>query len=271
MKINAVQLWSCFIMSVFLFNCSVKAQSDSISMSGLLSIHKSSSFKYRITVGLREGKWYGYSLLDEGGVQETKTSITALFSKQKKAFVFSEKLLIATRSKEQSFCFIHAALQMNEKKAYIKGFFVGQDEKKQMCGSGTIRLNLPEKAKILMTPDGSPDTNISAIVTSKKSEAFEVKNGKVLLEVWDGGITDKDSITVSLNGQEVQAPFQISAEKKTIALVLKKGENIIKIKALNEGEQAPNSARFLLIDINLSYPVVSFLRKGEEATVTINW
>lgn len=244
---------------------------DSLIFNGTLSVHKSESYKYKLVIGVNAGKWDGYSILDEGGPNETKSSVTVQFLKQKEAMAFAEKTLISSKSNEKNFCFVGGLLKMNDKKSQVKGFFLGQDDKKKMCGSGTVKLNLPEKAKILMTPDGTKDTNISAIVTSKKSETFEVKNGDVQLEVWDGGITDQDSLTVSLNGAIIEMPFQITAEKKLIQIKLKKGENIIKIKALNEGTQAPNSARILLIDAGIRHQVISFLRKDEEATLKVKW
>lgn len=249
----------------------IAQKADTLIMSGTLSVHKAASFKYKLIVGNNAGKWNGYSILDEGGPNETKSSVSVQFVKEKSAMAFAEKTLISTKSKEKSFCFVGGLLKMNDKKNQVKGFFLGQDDKKKMCGSGSVKLNLPEKAIILMTPDGTKDTNISAIVTSKKSETFEVKNGEVQLEVWDGGITDQDSLTVSLNGSIIETPFQITADKKVIQIKLKKGENIIKIKALNEGTQAPNSARILLIDQGNRFPVVSFLRKDEEATLKVKW
>lgn len=240
-------------------------------MNGTLSVHKAATFKYKLVIGNKGGKWNGYSLLDEGGPNETKSTVSVQFMKEKEAMVFAEKTLISTKSNEKSFCFVGGLLKMTEKKSQVKGFFLGQDDKKKMCGSGTVKLNLPEQAKILMTPDGTKDTNISAIVTSKKSESFEVKNAEVQIEVWDGGLADQDSLSVSLNGQIIEAPFQITAEKKIINVRLKKGENVIKIKALNEGTEAPNSARILLIDQGTKFPVVSFLRKDEEATIKLKW
>lgn len=264
-------LFFAFIILISFPHPVVAQKTDTLIMNGTLSVHKANTFKYKIVVGSNAGKWNGYSVLDEGGPNETKSSVSVQFVKEKSAMAFAEKTLISTKSNEKSFCFVGGLLKMNDKKSQVKGFFLGQDDKKKMCGSGSVKLNLPEKAKVLMTPDGTKDTNISAIVTSKKSETFEVKNGEVQLEVWDGGITDQDSLTVSLNGQTVEAPFQITADKKVFQIKLKKGENIIKIKALNEGSQAPNSARILLIDQGNRFPVVSFLRKDEEATLKIKW
>ncbi len=260
-----------FIILFIGFNINGFCQQDSLYFSGTLLISRAASFKYKIVVTSSNDKWIGYSLLDEGGINETKTSLTAQFLKGKKAMVFSEKKLISSKSKEINFCYINGLLKINHRKTELSGYFIGQDEQKKMCGSGTVQLNVPEKAKILMTPDGSKDTNMSAIVTNHNTESFTVRNGAIKLEIWDGGLNDNDSISILVNKELLIEPFQITNEKKIIAIKLKKGENIITIKALNEGLEPPNSARMMITDGNNRYPIVSFLKKNEEAAIKIKW
>lgn len=247
------------------------AQQDTITMEGTLSLTKSDTYKYKLVVGLSEGKWKGYSVLDAGGPNETSSTVSVQFSKEKKSLMFAEKTLIATKSKESNFCFVGGGLKMNDKKNGLKGFFVGQDNKKSICGTGTIKLNLPEAAKVLMTPDGTKDTNTNNVklLTGFRSETFKVNNPEVQLEIWDGGVNDHDSLSISLNGVTIMPGFEIVTDKKIITLKLKKGENVLKINALNEGLEAPNSARIAIIDQNNKFALVSFLKDKQEATVKI--
>jgi hypothetical protein len=268
-KIMFKIFFSLLILSFF-FSQSF-AQSDSLVFNGTLSVQKSATYKYKIVVGEKAGKWAGYSILDAMGPNETKSTVVIQFLKEKEAFAFAEKTLISSRSKEQSFCFVGGLLKMNGKGTQVKGFFLGQDEKKKMCGSGSVKFDIPERARQLMTPDGTRDTNVSAIVTSKNSEEYEVKNGLIKLEVWDGGLNDNDSLTILVNDKIMVPPFQILNEKKIFEISLNKGVNVVKIRALNEGTKPPNSARFMIIDQNVRYPVVSFLQKNEEATIKIKW
>ena len=139
---------SFFLLTVFLsFTNVVCAQKDSLTFDGTLSVKGAATYKYKIVVGLHDGKWLGYSLLDAAGPNETKTSLSVQFVKEKKAMAFAEKKLLATKSKEQSFCVVGGALKMNDKGSQVKGFFLGQDEQKKLCGSGTIKLSVPDKAK----------------------------------------------------------------------------------------------------------------------------
>lgn len=256
----------CFCFYVVL---DVNAQQDSISLNGTLRLSKSDTYQYKLVAGLADGKWQGYSVLDAGGPNETKSTVVLLFSKEKKTMMFTEKLLISSKSKETSFCFVGGVLKMNEQKNEIKGFFLGQDEKKKMCGSGTVKFNLPEAVRSLMTPDGTKDTNVAAVVTKSRSGSFRVNNARVQLELWDGGVNDHDSLMVTLNNVMVIPAFEITNVKKVVTLQLKKGENILKITALNEGAEPPNSARINIIDQDQQHAVVSFLKKYEDAVVKI--
>lgn len=262
-----------YTLLCLLVSFSALAQQDSITLDGTLTLAKSATYKYKMVVGELEGKWKGYTVLDAGGPSETKTSVSVQFSKAKQSMMFAEQALISTKAKESGFCFVGGILKMNDKKNSIKGFFLGQDNNKKMCGSGTVRFTLPEAAKTLMTDDGSSvrDTNTATILTRFKSETFKVNNPEVQLELWDGGVVDHDSLTVTVNGAVVLPAFEIVQEKKTVTLKLKKGENIVKIKALNEGLEAPNSARITVTDQGNRYTVVSFLKKGEEATIRIRY
>jgi hypothetical protein len=256
---------------VFLFFTSdVKAQIDTVRFEGILSVNNSATYKYKIAAAPKnDGKWYGYTILDEGGTNYTVTSVTVSFSKEKQAMLFAENSLIYSRAKEKSFCFVGGLLKMYERKHQLKGFFVGRDEHKHICGNGSVQFKLPINIVKLMTPDGTNDSTIPALVTNQKSTTFKTSATQIQIEIWDAGVNDGDSISLVLNGNVVQAPFGIVNEKKVISLHLLKGDNVLIIKAINEGSAPPNTARIVLFDQNNKLPLISFLKKEEEAIVKI--
>lgn len=247
----------------------VTAQTDSVVMNGTITVDKQDNYKYKLVAAESNGKWLGYSLLDEGGANETKTSVSLQFSKEKSGVTFSEQKFISSKSAEKNFCFIGGALKMNEKTNSVKGFFLGKDENGKFCGNGSIKLSINETAKKLLTPDGTIDTNANAIITSFKSQTFKVTSANIEIELWDGGINDHDSISVSLNKSVLIPALEILQDKKTIKVNLQKGENIFKIKALNEGNKAPNSVQIRILDKDKQYKVISFLKTNEESTIKI--
>jgi hypothetical protein len=257
-----------FLLAVF-FSLQARASaSDTLVFSGSLSVSGAATYKYKVVVVAKEGRWRGYSVLDEGGADETKSSVGAQFSKEKGGMVFTEYGVLSSKSKEQSFCFVNAVLKLSGK-SMLKGFFMGHDKQKNMCGNGTLKLSAPPAAVQLMKPDGTRDT-MPKIVTEAISQSFQTTSKEVYLELWDGGAMDQDSLTVSLNGTIIAPAFEITAQRRKVSMSLKKGMNTISIKALNEGSQAPNSARIYFDDGTDHYTLVSYLKTGQEATIKVN-
>lgn len=263
--------YSTFIFLIIVL-CSVQLYAgvtDSLIFSGSLSVSGSATYKYKVVVAATEGRWRGYSVLDEGGADETKSAVGAQFSKEKGGMVFTETSVLSSKSKEQSFCFVNAVLKLSGNKGALKGFFIGHDKQKSVCGNGTVRLMAPANAVAFMKPDGTRDT-MPKIVTEQISQSFDTRSREVYLELWDGGALDQDSLSVSLNGVVVAEPFEISAQRKKIPMKLNPGKNMISIKAYNEGTQAPNSARIYFDDGTEHYTLVSYLKKGQEATIKVH-
>lgn len=269
LQTNLLKKYTFYFLVAIFFSLQARAVvSDSLVFSGSLSVSGAATYKYKVVVVAKEGRWRGYSILDEGGADETKSSVGAQFSKEKGGMVFTEYGVLSSKSKEQSFCFVNAVLKLSGKST-LKGFFIGHDKQKNMCGNGTVKLSAPAAAVQLMKPDGTRDT-MPKIVTEALSQSFQTSSKEVYLELWDGGAMDQDSLTVSLNGTIVAAPFEISTQRKKVPMSLKKGTNIITIKALNEGTQPPNSARIYFDDGVDHYTLVSYLKMGQEATIKVN-
>jgi hypothetical protein len=257
------------LAAFFAVTATATAQQDSIVLSGTLSVQRGATYRYKLVAGQVKDKWLGYSLLDEGGVNETRSTVMMNFIKDKSSMIFTEKELLGSRAKSSDFCFVGGVLKLEGKKDRLKGVFFGHDQNKKICGTGIVTFQVQEAVKKLLTPDGQRDTTLSTIITRLKDEHFTVNNATVQLQLWDGGVQDHDSLVIILNDQTVQERFEIAAERKTVTLQLKKGKNVLRIRALNEGNEPPNSARIAVIDGGKKYALVSFLKKGEEAKVII--
>lgn len=258
-----------FTIALLLYITQAKAQlPDSIKLLGHIELQNATKYSYHLILKEKSGKWEGYSLLDPGGPLETKTSIIANMISNKRSIAFTERKLIYSKSSEKNFCYISGLIKLQGKKKEVNGFFVGRDEQKNACGSGTLQFLATEQLiQLLQT---KIDTSAKAsIITSHNSEQIITNQDQIQLEVWDGGLEDNDSISIRLNNQLIEPGLSISREKKQFNIKLQKGENIISITALNEGTEAPNSARFSIITQEKRHPIVSFLRKGESAQIKI--
>lgn len=262
------------LFAILMMFCSMTyAQNDSLYLNGTLTIDKNTSYKYAIAIAKKEKQWEGYSILDKGGVNETKTKLKAKFlSQHGGGFAFTETQLLYSKSAQTSFCFIDGVLKVNTKKNQLKGLFVGKDKEKKFCGKGQIVLYTKSALlSILPIENINDSTVIPAIITQKISKKINVTSDHVQLQIWDGGVFDHDSLQISIGSNIIVPQLEITKELRTIDITLQEGENIISIKALNEGTEPPNSAQFMIKSSNISKPIISYLKKGETAIIKINF
>ena len=72
-----------------------------------------------------------------------------------------------------------------------------------------------------------------------------------------------------INNKIILNDFETKNKRKKIKLKLKKGENIIEIKATNLGSSPPNTSRIELVDKKIKYPIMTQLKLGESAIIKI--
>ncbi len=98
-------------------------------------------------------------------------------------------------------------------------------------------------ANIYRAPAGN-DTVISNIIqrTSIPVATIPVNTRDVILALRDARIQDADSISLCLNGEWIARGFPVKSAVQTIAIRLKKGENILLFTADNLGSIPPNTA-----------------------------
>ncbi len=85
----------------------------------------------------------------------------------------------------------------------------------------------------------------------------------------DFGAADGDRVGVYLNGEIIHKSLLLSNTYRRVKIDLTQGRNIVEIKALNEGEVAPNTGEFLIYDDaeNLVSDKQWNLYKGVKATI----
>lgn len=70
----------------------------------------------------------------------------------------------------------------------------------------------------------------------------ETTSPTLILDLWDAGVEDNDSIRLYLNGQNVLDNFRLSKAKQQITLTLQPGINSLSLYALNLGDIPNNTA-----------------------------
>jgi hypothetical protein len=99
--------------------------------------------------------------------------------------------------------------------------------------------------------------------------SFEVKQDKMILEVWDNAIQDGDSISIKLNGQWVVTGMAVTEQVQKVAVQLQAGENVLVFMADNVGTIPPNTAavRFVAGDVKVNAFVKTGLKENVEVRV----
>ena len=87
---------------------------------------------------------------------------------------------------------------------------------------------------------------ILRILQDKASDSglsdVSVNSTRITISVWDHGAEDGDLVQISLNGQIMWPQIRLAKRKTNLQLPLRPGNNLLEIKALNEGSQTPNTA-----------------------------
>ena len=133
-------------------------------------------------------------------------------------------------------------------------------------------INEPPPLRMIQKPTPpapKPAPNEPPTITAGTDVAFDWESDTLYLEVWDGGRVDNDQINIVYNNQLVLSRYLLKAEKKLIAIPVAAGETQLRILAVQEGSEPPNTANLLLRDGAKIYPLVAHNTVGKVATIKI--
>lgn len=260
---------------------------------GFLKLPDSTFISYKIQFNEKDGLIKGYSFTDMNGDHETKSAIVGRFDDRKNALEFREVSTVYTKSDitELDFCYVYFTGKTRKLngKAAVDGTFKGYYDDLSSCIDGSLSLNAAEKIqkrtekfeKMVGKSKKIADSTKQKIDMNKFMSRFEdnrLKGGEKLniiwkqnylkLMVWDPGTVDGDMIKITLNGKDILSSYSTVKKQKEIVLDLKEKINTIKITALNEGSEAPNTAKIKLSDgKGETIDLLSSLIVGEEVTL----
>jgi hypothetical protein len=124
----------------------------------------------------------------------------------------------------------------------------------------------------IVRSENEPNTTVEAKLKPDRQQVkLELKNEKLILEVWDNSNIDGDTISVYFNGEPILLSHGLSAQKERLELTLKPGENILLVEALNEGSISPNTAAFMLRNGRKKYPVNTITSKRQNERIILNY
>lgn len=260
-----------------------------------LNGNEKSVITYRLVFEELNGKLKGYSITDLAGKHETKNLIEGSYNKKLKLFEFRETNIVYTKSKfEQSaFCFVNFSgkLKLVQSTSKLEGAFKGLYKNKQKCIDGTLvligstklynlvnkvnnRIQKSNKVDVKTKENINPLKVLDSLKTNRLSNDENLNvfwgSNKFKMEIYDIGKEDGDVVNIYQNNKLILAKHKLTNAKRIIEVILDGTKNEFKIEAINEGTIAPNTAKITLFDGDTSFDLMSNLKKGEKASITIH-
>lgn len=260
---------------------------------GFLKLPDSTFISYKVQFEEKDGFVKGYSFTDMNGDHETKSAIVGRFDDKENKLEFREVSTVYTKSDitELDFCYVYftgKARKLNGKAA-VDGTFKGYYDDLSSCIDGELSLNAAQKIKkrtekfekAVAGTNKIADSTKQKMDVNKFMSRFEdnkLKGGEKLniiwnqeylkLMIWDAGTVDGDIVNITLNGKDLLSSYSTVKKQKEIVLNLTEKINTIKITALNEGSEAPNTTKIKLSDgKGETIDLLSSLVVGEEVTL----
>jgi hypothetical protein len=256
-------------------------------------------FPYKIVFTDASGAIKGYSYTYTAP-DDTKTTITGKLDRQNRTLDFKETEIIYShdvRSKAYM-CLIDARTQylQGADSRILRGSITSREADKTACTGGTVTFDNQSELTALFEPREKFDTVIkmgrrtkeihppaiekpaivveTPVVTDKITKGVEKTydwhTDTVIIDVWDGGTTDGDQVTLECNGKTYLDRYALVKTKKRLRIpVSKAGTDIITILADNEGWDPPNTATLMLTDGTTQYNVISYNSKGQVSIIKI--
>lgn len=106
-------------------------------------------------------------------------------------------------------------------------------------------------------------------ITEGKPHKIKVKNEIIDFFIWDGGKLDYDQVSIYVNNQELLRQYTLTASLKKFNISMEQKEMSIKILALNEGNEPPNTADIVIKDGNEIHHILAYNLKGKFAEIIL--
>ena len=251
---------------------------------GTLVLNNNTAISFKLVLTEEKGIVNGFSITNIGTKDETKSEIKGLYFKSDRSFQLKEMQILSTNSDAplNTFCYINMQLSFRGKlsKKHLEGDFTGNFLDGSECASGKIimieedRINkkIQKIKQKIEKKYYKNDTNLiqqTKILKDGDNLSVKWESNKITLFIWDANKEDGDKIQLKINNEIILDEFETKNKRKKIKSKLKKGENIIEIRATNIGRSPPNTSRIELVDNKIKYPIMMQLKTNKSAVIRI--
>lgn len=264
-----------FVISFLIMTCSnIHGQNYDLIFKGMLMLTPQETYNYELHLNLKKKKITGISITDKEGANETKAEVSG--SLENKILKIDEIQILSTKSESpiDEFCYIHFEVPLTKtgKGKAFNGQFQGKYMNDSLCATGMIigaETKLIEKVEKIVKKRIDKEITKVSYITPSDSLHIDWKSDTIEVLLWDANISDGDRIDLSLNDKIYLRDHEVFSKIYTLKIPLKKGENELKIKALNNGDTPPNTVRFEFIDADKRHPVITQIETGKAVSIKI--
>lgn len=109
--------------------------------------------------------------------------------------------------------------------------------------------------------------SVTPVMTGTKEIKLSAKTVKI--KVWDKYEEDGDLINLYLNGKILFSDLEVTKKGEILEIELQRGDNIIEVKALNEGRVSPNTSAIRIFVNDQEYDIILSAKKGKRDSLKI--
>jgi hypothetical protein len=280
------------VIIILLFSFLPYCPAQNIHLVGTLTFNNIRS-NYILQFTRKQQSIVGYSYANIGTSDETKCSISGTIDTNNQLLNIKETAIIYSKSAlpYNQFCMLELHLKKTIKKnlSIFKGTCKGVlFNSNTFCASGTIMMIKQEEAtkkinELLPSIDslhvktmmkGIVDFNetdklsVTTIFPYEENE-FTCTSNKVILTIQDNNEVDHDKIAIRVNNELVLDQYELTKTPKQLTIPINSSLTTIKISALNEGNNSPNTAQIILQSASVSKSYISNLNIGTSTTIHI--
>ncbi|WP_026902783.1 hypothetical protein [Pedobacter glucosidilyticus] len=215
---------------------------------GTITVKGVGDYTYKLILLINGEQLTGTSVTNSGNKDEAVVNITGSIS-QDGAIKFKETSIIKTKIKEDKsiICFVEATLKRKNVDGidFLEGTFIGRDKRKNICGSGTIRL-LKKVSNIQQLSNNFSIANTSTSIERLSNHLVNTipcTSKMVKVRIFDNGKLDGDELKIIYNNKVISEKLNLNNEGNIFELELgQSSSNVMQIFVLSEGNYPPNTA-----------------------------
>lgn len=106
-------------------------------------------------------------------------------------------------------------------------------------------------------------------ITDGKNIEIEIKNDTISFFIWDGGKIDYDRVNVYVNDLKILDNYTLEKKPKRVIIPINNAKTSIRIEAINEGNEPPNTADITVKDGDELHHILAYNNKNKSSEIIL--